>query len=497
MIPPTKETKRKKNRGENKKKQRQSDVSSAAQQDTSSAAQQATTSDVGCASLIDSSTDAFASYLNSNPMLDYLPAGVSRHEQSRNPPAGRVSQSLVDANALFHQSSIFSNQFSMNEFATSHPYQQQPQGIPLLQCRPPTEEKQDSTTNQIPFNMSRHHPDDQQQRVQSSRFDIMDFLHENSMYEEEETNDGMNGTFGNHYPSDPRARTNIEGWWFYANPTANINLTAANSSFVNGAHGATSSNSNGSNAGFRRGESFTSSLQAQMHRNPLGNDDNGMFRFGGISSLAEGRNIQSLEGHQQTTSHVPFFETANQQNSFGAGSAFNQQNNFGGGSAAELNGDSEEGDNRKEDQHEEADIVGAVAHVREAVVAQDQEQQDAVAGEDDENQDGLHQENDGNQDQVQQDEQPNDNQNVKKPDEKEERRYPRRDNILRIDYYEPDIPDDDEFLCEYYYFSPKIYRIRLWQCVCFGVYNSLLRKNVLDNILSIDKWFLFLIDSRL
>ena len=29
-------------------------------------------------------------------------------------------------------------------------------------------------------------------------------------------------------------------------------------------------------------------------------------------------------------------------------------------------------------------------------------------------------------------------------------RYPRRPNILRIDYYEPEIPDDDEFLCEYF-----------------------------------------------
>ena len=50
------------------------------------------------------------------------------------------------------------------------------------------------------------------------------------------------------------------------------------------------------------------------------------------------------------------------------------------------------------------------------------------------------------------DEQPAGEQNQQQEVEKEGHygggRYPRRLNILRIDYYEPEIPDDDEFLCE-------------------------------------------------
>ena len=50
----------------------------------------------------------------------------------------------------------------MNMFFRSHPQQQQ--GIHLLQYKQQTVEEQDSTrtANQIPFNMSRHNPADQQ-----------------------------------------------------------------------------------------------------------------------------------------------------------------------------------------------------------------------------------------------------------------------------------------------------------------------------------------------
>lgn len=511
MIPPTKETKKKKNRGASKKKQKQSVALSAAQQVTTTVSQQNTPSNVGSARSNDSSyRDAFN--LNSFPMLDYLSPGVSRHEQTRNPPAGRVSQSLVDTNSMYHQSSIFNDAFAMetfsriNEFPMDASHQQQ-QGIPLLQYRQPTQEDQESTANQIPFNMSRHNPDDQQQlagyrRHEGSRFDIMDYLHENSVMEDEEI-DGNSFDTG-HYRStnNQNNRNNLHNPHVYNqqqsgyNPTANhsthdsdlnsaganpnphqysrnpissysaygqnINLNGDRSSFPNGT---SSSNPNGSNAGFRRGESFTSSLQAQMHRNPLGDDGNNMNRFVDVSSFSHAQPLGACQPvtsecserhrmmfHGQPLRYQMMFDVQASYGSFtGTSHPVVQPNNFGVvGAAVDMYQE------HRNEQHEGADIIGAVAQVREAVVAdhyeQDQEeQQDAVVEEDDENEDGLHQGNYVNQEQVQQDNKPNDEQNTKKPDEKEERRYPRRDNILRIDYYEPDIPDDDEFLCESMY----------------------------------------------